>query len=241
MKRTSLELGGKNPNIVFADCDMDKAVATTVRSSFANQGEICLCGSRIIVERSIMDEFVERLAAATGKLVVGDPEDPNTTTGALVSEQHMNKVMSYIDLAREEGATFAAGGGRAVQPAGSRTEKGYFVQPTIIVGLPHSSRCNQEEIFGPVVTVTPFDTEEEAVALANDTRYGLASTIWSENGRRTRRVAEQLETGLTWCNGWLARELTTPFGGVKASGTGREGGAWSLEFFSELKNITLFD
>jgi aminomuconate-semialdehyde/2-hydroxymuconate-6-semialdehyde dehydrogenase len=229
-KKLSLELGGKNPNLIFADADLDDAIATSIRSSFWNQGEICLCGSRIFVERSIHDEFVSRFAAAAKALRIGDPLDDSTDVGALISEAHLQKVMGYIDLATTEGGTIVAGGHRLDRP-------GYFVEPTIIIGLGTGCRVLQEEIFGPVVTVTPFDSEDEAVAFANSTRYGLSATVWTRDLSRAHRVAANLDAGTIWINCWLLRDLRVPFGGMKESGVGREGGFESLNFFTEAKNV----
>jgi aminomuconate-semialdehyde/2-hydroxymuconate-6-semialdehyde dehydrogenase len=229
-KKLSLELGGKNPNVIFADADLDDAIATSIRSSFWNQGEICLCGSRIFVERSIHDEFVERFVQATNALRIGDPLDETSDIGALISEGHLRKVMGYIELAREEGGTIVTGGHRLDRP-------GYFVEPTIVTGLGCKSPVLQEEIFGPVVTVTPFDGEEEALRFANSTRYGLSSTVWTRDLSRAHRVAAALEAGTVWINCWLLRDLRVPFGGMKESGVGREGGFASLEFFTEAKNV----
>ncbi|HXH39278.1 MAG TPA: aldehyde dehydrogenase, partial [Thermoanaerobaculia bacterium] len=232
-KKLSLELGGKNPNLIFADADLDAdhgAIATSIRSSFWNQGEICLCGSRIFVERSIHDEFVERFAAAAKNLRIGDPLDTATDVGALISEAHLQKVMGYIDLAAKEGGTIVAGGHQLDRP-------GYFVEPTIVTGLGCDCRVLQEEIFGPVVTVTPFDSEEEALRFANSTRYGLSATVWTRDLSRAHRVAAALDAGTVWINCWLLRDLRVPFGGMKESGVGREGGFESLEFFTEAKNV----
>lgn len=229
-KKLSLELGGKNPNIVFADADLDEAIAVSIQSSFANQGEICLCGSRIFVERSIHDTFVERFVASVRKLRVGDPCDATTDVGALVSEAHMQKVLGYIELAQQEGGTIACGGRRI----GTR---GYFVEPTVITGLECDCRVLQEEIFGPVVTITPFDGDEQAIAFANSTRYGLSASVWTSNLKRAHRVAAALDAGTVWINCWLLRDLRVPFGGVKESGVGREGGFESLRFFTEAKNV----
>jgi aminomuconate-semialdehyde/2-hydroxymuconate-6-semialdehyde dehydrogenase len=229
-KKISLELGGKNPNLIFADADLDDAVATSIRSSFWNQGEICLCGSRIFVERAIHDVFVERFVAATKKLRIGDPLDDATDIGALISEAHLGKVMGYIDLAKQEGGTIVAGGDRVDRP-------GYFVEPTIVTGLGCDCRVLQEEIFGPVVTITPFDSEDEAVQFANSTRYGLSATVWTRDLSRAHRVAAKLDSGTVWINCWLLRDLRVPFGGMKESGVGREGGFDSLTFFTEAKNV----
>jgi aminomuconate-semialdehyde/2-hydroxymuconate-6-semialdehyde dehydrogenase len=235
-KKMSLELGGKNPAIVFADADFDDALRTTLRSSFANQGQICLCGSRILVERSIYAAFRDALVAKAAKMVAGDPLDPSTKMGAVVSENHMNKILSCIERARDEGGTILCGGER-VFPEGGKN--GFFVAPTVIEGLGPQCATNQEEIFGPVVTLQPFDTEEEALALANDTVYGLAATLWTSDLKRAHRVAAQIESGIVWVNTWLLRDLRTPFGGVKSSGLGREGGFEALEFFTEPQNICI--
>lgn len=236
-KKLSLELGGKNPNIIFSDCDFDQAVSTSIHSSFSNQGEICLCGSRILVERSLYDRFVEEFVNRVKKLVVGDPADDGTRVGALVSEGHMEKVLSYIELAKEEGGKVAAGGEKVFVKG--RCEGGYFVAPTVILGLDQQCRTNQEEIFGPVVTIMPFDKEEEVIDFANSTAYGLSATIWTENLKRAHRVAHQLKSGIVWVNCWLLRDLRTPFGGMKQSGVGREGGWEALRFFTEQKNICI--
>lgn len=236
-KKLSLELGGKNPNIIFADCDFERAVSTSIQSSFSNQGEICLCGSRILVERSIYEKFVNEFVKRTKELVVGDPLEETTKIGALVSEGHMNKVLGYIELAKKEGGQILCGGKR-VKVSG-RCEQGYFVEPTVIVGLDQYCRTNQEEIFGPVVTITPFDTEEEAVRFANSNAYGLSATLWTENLTRAHRVAHQIKSGIIWVNCWLLRDLRTPFGGMKQSGVGREGGWEALRFFTEAKNVCI--
>ncbi|WP_028782158.1 aldehyde dehydrogenase [Thalassobacillus devorans] len=234
LKKLSFELGGKNPNIIFADADLDDVIETTIKSSFINQGEVCLCGSRIYVERSAYDEFLEKFAAKTKELKVGDPFDPDTNVGALVSEEHYNKVVSYLDIAKEEGGTFLTGG----KPA-EGFDKGFFVEPTIITGLSSEARCVREEIFGPVVTVVPFDTEEEVLEQVNDTHYGLSASLWTSDIKRATRFSGQIEAGMVWVNTWFLRDLRTPFGGMKRSGIGREGGAHSFDFYSELTNITL--
>jgi aminomuconate-semialdehyde/2-hydroxymuconate-6-semialdehyde dehydrogenase len=233
-KKLSLELGGKNPNIIFADCDFEKALATTVHSSFANQGQICLCGSRIFIERPIYEKFKEAFVEKVKKLRIGDPLEDNNI-GAVVSTPHKEKVLSYVQLAKEEGGTVLAGG-YEVFPEG-RCERGNFIAPTIIEGLSFNCRTNQEEIFGPVVTIMPFDTEEEVLMMANSTQYGLASTVWTENISRGHRVASKIKAGIVWINCWLVRDLRTPFGGVKSSGVGREGGWEALRFFTEAKNV----
>lgn len=229
-KKLSLELGGKNPNVIFADADLEQAIATSIQSSFANQGEICLCGSRIFVERAIHDEFVERFTAATKRLRIGDPLDPSTDVGALISDAHLRKVAGYIELAKEEGGTVVTGGRRVDRP-------GFFLEPTIITGLDCNCRVLQEEIFGPVVTITPFDSESDAIAFANSTRYGLSATLWTRDLQRAHRVAAALDAGTVWINCWLLRDLRVPFGGMKESGVGREGGFESLRFFTEAKNV----
>ncbi|KAJ3415031.1 Aldehyde dehydrogenase 8 member A1 [Chytridiales sp. JEL 0842] len=234
-KKISLELGGKNANIVFADADFDKAVATSIRSSFANQGEICLCGSRIFVEESIHDKFVAALSAKANALVVGDPADPKTNLGALVNKQHLEKVMYYVNLAREEGGTITAGGELVKNVRGG--ENGFFMRPTIITGLKPNGRVLQEEIFGPVVTVVPFKTEEEVIGYANGVKYGLAACVWTENLKRAQRVSHQIHVGTVWVNCWMVRDLNMPFGGFKASGLGREGAPYSFDFFCEEKTI----
>ncbi len=236
-KKLSLELGGKNPNIIFADCDYDQMLDTTVRSSFANQGQICLSGSRIFVERPMYENFCGDFAEKVRSLKVGDPLEPSTNVGAVVSKPHMEKILSYIGLAKEEGGTILAGG-RQVTPDG-RCSGGYFVEPTIIENLSNDCRTNREEIFGPVVSIMPFDTEEESLRMANSVRYGLSATVWTENLSRAHRVAERLECGIVWVNTWLLRDLRTPFGGVKDSGMGREGGFEALKFFTEEKNICI--
>jgi aminomuconate-semialdehyde/2-hydroxymuconate-6-semialdehyde dehydrogenase len=237
-KKMSLELGGKNPTIVFADADLAQAIPAAIRAAFTNQGEICLCGSRILVERSIYDRFRDEFVQGVKALKVGDPFDEDTKIGALVSEAHFDKVLSYIDLAIQEGGTVLCGG-MAVQPDAERCAKGWFIAPTVIEGLSHLCRTNQEEIFGPVVTLIPFDNEQQAIEMANSTRYGLAANIWTENLRRAHRVAGALESGIVWVNCWLVRDLRTPFGGVKDSGVGREGGFEVLRFFTEPKNICI--
>lgn len=235
-KRVSLELGGKNPNVVFADADLDEASATSVRAAFSNQGQVCLSGSRIFVERPAYDAFVERFVARTKRLVQGDPSDPATEQGAVVSRAHHDKIRSYLDLARSEGAEFLTGGGRP-KALPKRCENGWFVEPTVLAGLAVESRINCEEIFGPVVTVTPFDTEDEVVGWANGTPYGLAATVWTGSVGRAHRVAERLTAGIVWVNCWMLRDLRTPFGGMKNSGLGREGGLEALRFFTEPKNV----
>lgn len=237
-KKLSLELGGKNPNIIFADCDFERAIGTSVRSSFFNQGEICLSGSRIFIERSIFDKFKAEFVRRTQTLRVADPLDQDCDVGALISQSHLRKVLSYIGLAREEGARILTGA-RQVHLEG-RCEGGYFVEPTIIEGLSPRCRVNQEEIFGPVVTLAPFDSEDEAVEYANSTPFGLSATIWSENIGRCHRLASRIQSGVIWINCWLLRDLRTPFGGMKQSGLGREGGFEALKFFTEPKNVCVY-
>jgi aminomuconate-semialdehyde/2-hydroxymuconate-6-semialdehyde dehydrogenase len=234
-RKLSLELGGKNPTIIFDDCDYEKMLRTTLRAAFANQGQICLCGSRIFVERSIYEKFKSDFVAKTQKLTVGAPLDEKTKIGAVVSKPHMEKILSYVELAKQEGGKVLCGGKQAT--VGGEFENGYYLEPTIIENLSFDCRTNQEEIFGPVVTIMPFDTEEEVLKFANSTQYGLASVLWTQDITRANRMAMDLHTGIVWINCWLLRDLRTPFGGVKASGVGREGGLEALRFFTEPKNI----
>ncbi len=236
-KKLSLELGGKNPNIIFADCDFDNAVKTSVNSSFSNQGEICLCGSRIFVERSMYDKFKNAFVEKVKALKTGDPRSDDTKVGAIVSKGHMEKILSYIQLAQEEGGKIILGGKQLQQPG--ELSGGYYIEPTIIENLPYDCRTNQEEIFGPVVTLAPFDTEEEVLKYANSTQYGLAATVWTQNLNRAHHVAAKLHSGIIWVNCWLLRDLRTPFGGMKNSGIGREGGFEALNFFTEEKNVCI--
>src|SRR5437016_2368098 len=237
-KKISLELGGKNPNIIFADADLDAAIAGSVRSSFANQGQVCLCGSRLFVERSAYKDFVERFIDKTSKLKVGDPLDPATDQGAVVNNAHLDKIKFYVELAQKEGGKIALGG-KAPASINERCESGYFFPPTVITDLPVSWRTNRAELFGPHVPITPFDNEEEVIGYANDCDYGLASSVWTQNLNRAHRVAEQIHTGTVWVNCWLVRDLRVPFGGMKQSGVGREGGTEALHFFTEAKNICI--
>lgn len=232
MKKYSLEMGGKNPNIIFADCDFDKALSTTMRSSFANQGQICLCGSRVFIERSIYEKFKEGMLQKVKKLKLGDPLDAATHQGAVVSEAHMNKVLSFFKIAKTEGGTFLSGGKRA-------DREGFFIEPTIIENLKFDCRTNQEEIFGPVVTITPFDNEAEVISWANSTEYGLSASLWSEDLEKAKRIASLIDSGVVWINTWMLRDLRTPFGGMKESGRGREGGTFALKFYSDVKNICI--
>jgi len=239
-KKVSLELGGKNPTLVFADVDLDRVVPETLRAAFSNQGQICLSGSRILVERPAYDAFLEKFTAAAGDLRVGDPRDEATDLGSLVSAAHREKVLGYIALAREEGGLVHCGGGApSPESLPERCREGYFVSPTVITGVPPEGRVMQEEIFGPVVTVTPFDTEAEALAIANGTAYGLAASIWTRDLARAHRVAAAVESGIIWVNCWMLRDLRTPFGGMKHSGVGREGGNEALRFFTEPKNVCI--
>tara|TARA_R110000822_G_scaffold236209_1_gene366857 strand:+ start:156 stop:1595 length:1440 start_codon:yes stop_codon:yes gene_type:complete len=235
-KKLSLELGGKNPNIIFADCDYDKMLATTVRSSFANQGQICLCGSRILVEEKIYDEFKTDFIKKVSELKVGNPSKENTNIGALVSKEHLEKVKNYIDISEQEGGKVLFGGDMIIVKG---SENGYYMQPTIIEVSDNKCRLNQEEIFGPVVTIMSFKTDEEALHLANEVKYGLSATLWTNNLNRTMQFSKQLQTGIVWVNTWMLRDLRTPFGGQKDSGVGREGGFEALRFFTEPKNICI--
>lgn len=236
-KKLSLELGGKNPNIIFADCDWEKMMKTTMQSSFSNQGEICLCGSRILVEESIYEKFKAEFIERTKALTVGDPLDENSKQGAIVSKVHFDKIMRCIDTAKQEGGKILCGGS-AVKAEG-RCANGYFIQPTVIEALGPNCQTNTEEIFGPVVTLQSFKTEDEALQLANATQYGLAATIWTQDISKANRVAAKVESGIVWINCWLLRDLRTPFGGVKNSGVGREGGWEALRFFTEAKNVCI--
>jgi aminomuconate-semialdehyde/2-hydroxymuconate-6-semialdehyde dehydrogenase len=236
-KKISLELGGKNPNIIFADCDWDKMMRTTLQSSFSNQGQICLCGSRILVEEKIYEKFKHEFVARTQKLTIGDPLHDSSRQGAVVSKLHFDKVLACIELAKAEGGKILCGG-KSFTVAG-RCENGLFIEPTIIEGLGPECRTNMEEIFGPVVTIQSFQTEEEALQLANTSDYGLSATIWTQDVSRANRVAAQVQSGIIWINCWLLRDLRTPFGGFKNSGVGREGGWDALRFFTEPKNVCI--
>ncbi len=237
-KKVSLEMGGKNPAIVFADADLSDAnLDTIVRSGFANQGEICLCGSRLLVQHSIYDAFRERYLARVSDLRVGDPQDADSDLGAMVSRAHYNKVLGCIEQARAEGGTILCGGAAVHVPG--RCSQGWFIAPTVIEGLASGTATNQHEIFGPVVCLIPFEDEAEALAIANDSRYGLAASLWTQDLSRAHRLGGQLEFGIVWINCWLKRDLRTPFGGAKQSGVGREGGNEALHFFTEPKNICI--
>ncbi len=235
-KKLSLELGGKNPNIIFADCDYDDMLNTTVRSSFANQGQICLCGSRIFVERSIYEKFKTDFIAKVKALQVGHPSESTTNIGAVVSKPHMEKVLEYIEIAKQENGKILCGGNK-VSVKGY--ENGYYLEPTVIEVPSDYCRVNQEEIFGPVVTLMSFDTETDVLHMANSVKYGLSATLWTNDLKRTMRMSNQLQAGIVWVNTWMLRDLRTPFGGVKASGVGREGGFEALRFFTEAKNVCI--
>ena len=234
-KKLSLEMGGKNPAVVFSDCDYDAMLETVVKSSFSNQGQICLCSSRIMVEENIYNKFRKDFVEKVSALIVGDPIEDSTQIGSITSKPHLDKVMTYIELAQKEGGTILTGG-KQVTIKG-RCEGGWFVEPTVIDGLINSCRTNQEEIFGPIVTIIPFKDEGEAIDIANDTEYGLSATIWTEDIDKATRVARNIDAGVIWINCWLVRNLRTPFGGMKQSGMGREGGTEILNFFTEPKNI----
>lgn len=236
-KKLSLELGGKNPALIFADCEFDSTVEQVFRASFANQGQICLCASRLYIERPIYEKFKQALVAKAKALVPSDPLQSESKMGALVSKTHLEKVLAYIELAKTQGGQVLAGG-EQVQLSG-RCQQGYFLQPTVIENLDNQATCNQEEIFGPMITIQAFDSDEEALTLANDSDYGLAATIWTNNLPRAHQLAEQVNTGIVWVNCWLLRDLRTPFGGMNRSGLGREGGLEAMRFFSESKNVCI--
>ena len=236
-KKLSLELGGKNPNIVFADADFDLALEMAVKASFSNQGQICLCGSRLFVERSIYDKFKAAFVNKTRALKVGNPKDADSNLGAVVSESHMNSILSRIEQAKQEGGTVLCGGERVILKGDLET--GFYIAPTIIEGLDYMCQTNQEEIFGPVVTITPFDSEQEVLKMANSTKYGLAGSVFTQDISKGHRVASAIDSGVIWINTWLLRDLRIPFGGMKSSGLGREGGFKSLQFFTEEKNVCL--
>jgi aminomuconate-semialdehyde/2-hydroxymuconate-6-semialdehyde dehydrogenase len=237
LKEVSMELGGKAAAVIFADADLDLVVSQTIRSTFLNQGEVCLASPRLLVQRPIFDEFCKRYQAAAEALVFGDPLDEATSIGSLVDKEHYDRVTNYIEIAKKEGARLLFGGERPKLPA--PFDKGAFLKPTAFVDVSNDMRICQEEVFGPVVTIAPFDTEDEGVALANDTKYGLAATIFTRDLQRAHRVARRIRAGIVWVNCWFVRDLRTPFGGMRESGIGREGGRLSLEFYSELKNICI--
>jgi len=234
-KKLSLEMGGKNPAIIFSDCDYNKMLETVVRSSFSNQGQICLSSSRILIQSKIFDQFKSDFVQKTSDLIVGDPEDRKSNLGAISFKKHFEKILSYIELAQKEGGNILCGG-KAVNLNG-RCKKGWFIEPTIIEGLNNNCKTNQEEIFGPVVSLIPFEDETDAIHMANESDYGLSATIWTEDKERAVRISNQVEAGVIWVNCWLIRDLRTPFGGMKQSGVGREGGSEALRFFTEPKNI----
>ena len=238
-KKVALELGGKNPNLVFADADLDAAVATSLRAAFTNQGEICLSGSRLYVEEPIFETFTARLVEGAKRLRLGDPLDAATEQGALISAAHRDKVLGYLELAKSEGGTIHCGGGPPAKPPSERCRGGFFIEPTVVTGLAPTSRVLREEIFGPVVTVSPFRNEDEAVGLANGNDYGLAAIVLTENLARAHRLAERVDAGTIWVNCWLLRDLRVPFGGMKKSGVGREGGEEAVRFFTEPKNVCI--
>lgn len=236
-KKLSLELGGKNPNLIFADANYPQMLETTIRSSFSNQGQICLCGSRILVQRSLYDRFLTDFVQQTKQLVVGDPLSPETQLGAVVSEPHFQKILAAIETAKTEGGQILTGGNPVALPG--RCQGGWFIEPTVIANLNNQCQTNQEEIFGPVVTLQSFETDDEAIQLANDTVYGLSASIWTEKLSRAHHLAAEIDAGVIWINGWLIRDLRTPFGGMKQSGVGREGGEEAIRFFTQTKNVCL--
>ncbi len=235
-KKLSLELGGKNASIVFSDCNLEETVKGVTRAAFLNQGQVCLCGSRILVEDAIYDQFMDMFVESVESMVIGDPMHEDTDLGALISKQHLEKVESYVSLALEEGGEIVTGGKPCLP---KELEGGNWMSPTVVTGLGTESRCSTEEVFGPFVTVHRFNSEEDAIKIANNTRYGLAGSIWTGDTERGKRVAESIHTGMIWVNTWLHRDLRVPFGGVKDSGVGREGGKWSMGFFSEPLNVCL--
>ena len=236
-KKLSLELGGKNPNIVFADAEFDNSVDMAVKAAFSNQGQICLCGSRLFVQNSIYEKFKDAFVEKTNLLKVGNPKDDTSDLGAVVSKQHLEKILECIELAKTEGGKILTGGNRVI--IDGELSNGYYIEPTIIEGLSHSCRTNQEEIFGPVVSIIPFKTEEEVIEMANSTKYGLSASIFTKNVSRAHRVAAEIDAGIVWVNTWMLRDLRIPFGGMKNSGVGREGGFKSLQFFTEPKNVCI--
>lgn len=236
-KKISLELGGKNAQIVFADCDLDKCLATSTKAAFLNQGEICLCSSRIFVEDKIYKEFVEKFSQKTNNIVVGPPSEEKSFIGAINSEAHLNKILSYVEEAKKLGGNILCGGERLYFKGKSR--EGYYMSPTVITDLDPNSKVMQEEVFGPLVCISPFKSEDEAISLANNVRYGLSASLWTSSLNRAHKISQKLDVGQVWVNTWMKRDLRTPFGGCKESGFGREGGKHSLDFFSEVKNICI--
>jgi len=239
-KKLSLELGGKNATIILDDADLETAATGAAKAAFTNSGQVCLCGSRVLIDAKIYDAFVPKFIDAVAAMKVGNPDDESTDIGSVISQQHMEKVLSYIELAKQEGGTITHGGQRII-PNHASLQNGSFISPTVIENLSISSRCATEEIFGPVVTLHKFDSDLEAIEMTNITQYGLAGSIWTSDTARGKQFAKQIDSGILWVNTWLHRDLRTPFGGVKNSGVGREGGDWSLNFFSELSNICVKD
>lgn len=237
LKKVSLELGGKNPTIIFDDANLDEALDEALRAAFSNQGQICLCGSRILIHASVYNQVRDRLVEKTTQLKIGDPQNALTQVGSLVSQPHLSKVLGMVDQAVAEGGRVLIGGKQLFLEG--RTAAGYFMEPTLIEGLDETCSSNQQEIFGPVATLIPFENEEEAIRIANSTSYGLAASVWTNNLSRARRVSEALVAGIVWVNCWMLRDLRTPFGGVKDSGMGREGGTHALRFFTEAKNVCI--
>ncbi len=235
LKRVHLEMGGKNPSIIFSDCDFEKAIETTVKSAYTNQGQICLCTSRIFIERSIYEKFKIAFVEKVKNLKQGDPLNELTEQGSVISEEHYKKIKSCLSVAKNEGGIFLTG----EKNLNESERAGYFIEPTIIENLPNNSQTNQIEIFGPVACLIPFDSEEEVIRLANESEYGLAACIWTNDLVKAKRVASFIDSGIIWINTWLTRDLRTPFGGMKNSGRGREGGQYILKFFSEVKNICI--
>jgi len=236
-KKISLELGGKNPNIIFEDADFDNAVKMSVKAAFSNQGQICLCGSRLFVQKSIYENFKNAIIKETTNLIVGDPKDENSNLGAVVSKEHMKKILKCIERAKKEGGKILTGGKRII--LGGKLKNGFYIAPTIIDGLSVDCETNKEEIFGPLVSIIPFDTEEEVINMANSTKYGLSASLFTKDVSRSHRVAAKIDSGVVWVNTWMLRDLRIPFGGMKSSGVGREGGFKSLEFFTEPKNVCI--
>ena len=234
-KKISLELGGKNPNIIFADANFDKAIKMAVKAAFSNQGQICLCGSRLFVQKEIYSDFKQALLDKVSHLTVGDPKKENSNLGAVVSKAHMNKILGKIEEGKKLGGKILTGGNRVILEG--NLKNGYYIEPTVIEGLPFDCSINQEEIFGPVVSLIPFESEEEVIEMANSTKYGLSASIFTENISKGHRVAANIDAGVVWINTWLLRDLRIPFGGMKQSGLGREGGFKSLHFFTEPKNV----
>ena len=237
LKKVSLELGGKNPTIIFEDADLEAAATETIKAAFSNQGQICLCGSRILIQASVYDQIKSKLIDKARALTVGDPQDSSTDLGAIVSKAHFDKVLHHMEIAEKEGGQILTGG-KKVSVSG-RCKNGYFLAPTLIEGLPPTCSTNQDEIFGPVATLMPFETEKEAIEMANGTRYGLSASVWTKDLNRAHRVSSALSSGIVWVNCWMHRDLRTPFGGVKESGVGREGGLYALRFFTEAKNVCI--